>query len=158
LWASLLKERTTYERAKLVARQKHLNKREELMDMQLAAINRCDADSQKMLVDAKDLYTSTEAQADALIKQEEDLTVCMHAFDERERVVEELEDRLLEREQLDSLNLGRELESLEAHEHTLHDGDSTLEVEHKAPLDAPLTIMAHELAADVREGTWMSER
>jgi hypothetical protein len=48
------------------------------------------------------------------------------------------------------LNLGRELESLEAHERTLHDGDSTLEVEHKALVDAPLTIMAHELAADVR--------
>jgi hypothetical protein len=33
LWASLLKERTTYERAKSVARQEHLDKREELMDM-----------------------------------------------------------------------------------------------------------------------------
>jgi hypothetical protein len=103
-----------------------------------------------MLADAKDLYTSAEAQADALIKQEKDLTVCMCAFGERERVVEEFEDRLLEREQLDSLNLGRELESLEAHERTLHDGDSTLEVEHKALVDAPLTIMARELATDVR--------
>jgi hypothetical protein len=103
-----------------------------------------------MLTDAKDLYTSAEAQDDALIKQEKDLTVCMCTFGERERVVEEFEDRLLEREQLDSLNLGRELESLEAHERTLHDGDSTLEVEHKALVDAPLTIMAHELAADVR--------
>jgi hypothetical protein len=33
LWASLLKERTTYERAKSMVRQEHLDKREELMDM-----------------------------------------------------------------------------------------------------------------------------
>jgi hypothetical protein len=36
--------------------------------MQLAIINRHDADSQKMLTDAKDLYASTEARADTMIR------------------------------------------------------------------------------------------
>jgi hypothetical protein len=62
LWASLLKERTTSERARAVVRQECLDKREELLNMQLAAINRCDVDSQKMLADANDLYAFTEAQ------------------------------------------------------------------------------------------------
>jgi hypothetical protein len=61
LWASLLKERTTSERARAVVRQECLDKRE-LLNMQLAAINRCDVDSQKMVADAKDLYAFTEAR------------------------------------------------------------------------------------------------
>jgi hypothetical protein len=68
----------------------------------------------------------------------------MHAVGEQERAAEELEERLLDREQLNSLDLGWELEGLEARERTL-------EAERKALEDARLTVMAHELTADVRE-------
>jgi hypothetical protein len=40
------------------------------------AITQCDADSKWSLADVKELYTSVEAQAGAVIKQEEDLIVC----------------------------------------------------------------------------------
>jgi hypothetical protein len=70
--------------------------------------------------------------------------VRMHAVGEQERAAEELEERLLDREQLNSLDLGWELEGLEARE-------CTLEAERKALEDARLTVMAHELTADVRE-------
>jgi hypothetical protein len=70
--------------------------------------------------------------------------VRMHAVGEQDRAAEELEERLLDREQLNSLDLGWELEGLEARERTL-------EVERKALEDARLTVMAHELTADVRE-------
>jgi hypothetical protein len=67
-------------------------------------------------------------------------------------VEEELEERLLEREQLDSLNLGRELESLKARERTHNGHESTHEAERKALVDARVTVMARELAVDVRKG------
>jgi hypothetical protein len=70
---------------------------------------------------------------------------------ERERAVEELEQRLLEREGLDSIKLGRELEALATRESNLDDREATPKAEQKALEDARLTVMARELAADVRE-------
>jgi hypothetical protein len=70
---------------------------------------------------------------------------------ERERVVEELEQRLLEREGLDNIKLGRELEALATRESNLDDREATPKAEQKALEDARLTVMARELAADVRE-------
>jgi hypothetical protein len=61
LWASMLKERTTAKRARAKARQQHLDVREELLNRLQTAINNHDRDSQQMLVEAKELYTSTEA-------------------------------------------------------------------------------------------------
>jgi hypothetical protein len=60
MWASMLKERTMIEKARVEARQHH-DVREELLHKLQAAINSCDHDSQKMLADAKVLYPSTEA-------------------------------------------------------------------------------------------------
>jgi uncharacterized protein (DUF3084 family) len=93
-WASLLREQTASERARRVVRQEHLNEWEELLNMQLAAISRRDADSQKMLADAKELYSSAEARANTVIKQEEDLTVRVCVVAEREKMVVELEEKL----------------------------------------------------------------
>jgi hypothetical protein len=45
-WASMLKERTTVERARAEARQQHLDVREELLNKLQTAINKCDRDSQ----------------------------------------------------------------------------------------------------------------
>jgi hypothetical protein len=61
LWASMLKEWTTTEKARAEARRQHLDVREELLNKLQAAINSRDRDSQKMLADAKELYTSAEA-------------------------------------------------------------------------------------------------
>jgi hypothetical protein len=66
LWASMLKDRTTSE--KVMAQARHLDTREDLLNQQLAAINRRDADSQWMLTDAKELFTSAKTRASAIIK------------------------------------------------------------------------------------------
>jgi hypothetical protein len=65
--------------------------------------------------------------------------------------MEELEQRLQEREGLDDIKLGRELEALATHESNLDDREAILEAEQKALEDARLTVMAQELAADIRE-------
>jgi hypothetical protein len=68
LWASMLKERTTTERARVEARQQHLDVREELLNRMQTTINSRDRDSQKMLADDKELYASAEARANSTIK------------------------------------------------------------------------------------------
>jgi hypothetical protein len=89
------------------------------LDQQLAAINQRDADSQRAIADVQELYTSTEALANTIIKQEEDLTVHVCAINERAHAVEELEVKLLEREELDDLTLNDELDGLATRESTL---------------------------------------
>jgi hypothetical protein len=69
--------------------------------------------------------------------------VRIRATTERERAVE-LEQRLQEREGLDDIKLGRELEAFATRE-------ATLEAEQKALEDARLTVIAKELATDVKE-------
>jgi hypothetical protein len=66
LWASMLKDRTTSEM--VMAQARHLDTREDLLNQQLATINRRDADSQWMLADAKELFTSAKTRASAIIK------------------------------------------------------------------------------------------
>jgi hypothetical protein len=65
--------------------------------------------------------------------------------------MEELEQRLQEREGLDDIKLGRDLEALATHESNLDDREAILEAEQKALEDDRLTVMAQELAADIRE-------
>jgi hypothetical protein len=45
-------------------------------DLQADAIAQCDADSKRTLAHAQELYASAEARASAVIRQEEDLTIC----------------------------------------------------------------------------------
>jgi hypothetical protein len=124
--------------------QQHLDTREGLLDQQLVAFNQHDANSQRALVDAQELYASAEAQANIFIRQEEDLTVCV-------RVVNEQEVKLLEQEELDHLTLNRELDGLATHESTLDRPEATLEMERKALEDARLNVLARELATEARE-------
>jgi hypothetical protein len=104
-----------------------------------------------MMSGAKELYASVDTRANTTIKQEEELVVHIRTVVERERAVEELEQRLLEREGLDNIKLGRELEALATRESNLDDREATPKAEQKALEDARLTVMARELAADVRE-------
>jgi hypothetical protein len=62
------------------------------------AITQHDADSRGGLADAQELYTSVEARASAIIKQEEDLAVRARQVNQRVWEVEELEGLLQERE------------------------------------------------------------
>jgi hypothetical protein len=70
LWASILKEWTTTEKAWSEARRQHLDVREELLNRLQNAIKSHDCDSQKMLTDVKEMYTSVEARANITIKKE----------------------------------------------------------------------------------------
>jgi Skp family chaperone for outer membrane proteins len=103
--------------------------REELLNKLQAAINSRNCDSQKMLADAKELYASTESRANSTIKQEEELVVRVHVVIEWERMVDELEQKLQEREALDDLRLERELACLVMHESSLKSCEATLMTE-----------------------------
>jgi hypothetical protein len=61
MWASMLKEQTTIEKARAEAMRQHLDVREELLNRLQTTISNHDRDSQKMLADAKELYASAEA-------------------------------------------------------------------------------------------------
>jgi hypothetical protein len=121
------------------------------VSLQLATINKLDTASQKVLSDTKDLYASAEARANTTIEQEQELVVCIHAVVEREQVVEELEQRLQDREGLDIIKLGHELEALATRESSLDSREATLEVGQKTLEVARLMVIACEFATDVRE-------
>jgi hypothetical protein len=151
LWASMLKEWTTAERARAEARQQHLDMREELLNMLQTAINSRDHDSQWMLGEAKELYTSAEAQANDTIKQAEELVVRVRAVEEREQAVDELEQKLKEREALDDLRLEHELTGLVTCESSLKIHEATLAALQRDFEDTHASVLACELAADTRE-------
>jgi hypothetical protein len=69
------------------ARQKHIDVREILLDRKQVVTKKLDAESQKLLADAKDLYTVAEAQASATTKKEEDLAARILIVSVRERAV-----------------------------------------------------------------------
>jgi threonyl-tRNA synthetase len=144
LWVSMLKERTTSEKVRAQVRERHLNTREELLERQWAAIDDLDDVSQKILSDAKELYATAEAWANTTIKQEE-LVMCIHVLAKREQAVEELEQRLQEREGLDDIKLGRELEAFTTRASSLDNCEATLEVGQKSLEDTDLRVMVMSL-------------
>jgi hypothetical protein len=75
----------------------------------------------------------------------------IHVVVEREQAVEELEQRLQEREGLDDIELGCELEAIITCESNLNSHEATLEMEQKALEDSRLTVVSRGVAADVRE-------
>jgi hypothetical protein len=144
LWASMLKETTATERAEAQGRQRGF-------DLQAEAIELRDADSRHALADAQELYASIEARAAVVIKQEEDLAARTRQVNQRAREVEEMERRLLEREELDGITLRRELEALGTRESGLERREAELDREREALKDARIQILARELDADARE-------
>jgi hypothetical protein len=140
----MLKRTTMSERA--VAWARHHG-----FDMQVEAIAQCDADSRWALADAWELYTSAEARASVVTKQEEDLAVCARQVIQQEREVEKLEGLLQEWEELDDITLRRELEALSTRKTSLDRREADLEREQKALGDARAQILARELDADTRD-------
>jgi hypothetical protein len=129
LWASMLKETTVTERAEARGRQRGF-------DLQAEAIELRNADSRCALADAQELYASAEARTTVVIKQEEDLVARTRQVNQRAREVEELERRLLEREELDEITLRRELEALGTHESGLDRREAELDKEREGLKDA----------------------
>jgi hypothetical protein len=68
------------------------------------------------------------------------------AIEQREHAVEELEEKLQEREGLYDLMLDRDLEGLATHESNLVSDEASLEAEWKDQEDARLKILSRELA------------
>jgi hypothetical protein len=98
-----------------------------------------------------ELYAFVEARANGTIKQAEELVVHVRAIEEREQTVDELEQKLQEREDLDDIRLDRELAGLATHESILESCEAALTAEQKDFEDARASVLARELAADVRE-------
>jgi hypothetical protein len=144
LWAIMLKRMTVSERAAARARQHGF-------DLQVEAIAQRDADSQRALFDAQELYAWAEARASAITKQEEDLVVRTYQVNLWEQEVEKLEGLLQEREEMDDITLRRELEALSTRETCLHHREANLEQEQKALEDARAQILARELDVDARD-------
>jgi hypothetical protein len=73
-WGSLQKKWTTFEKQKVVAKRAQLSEMEDLLNKELVAIGLLEAEAQKLMEDAKELY------ADATIKLQEDLNGHMIAI------------------------------------------------------------------------------
>jgi hypothetical protein len=76
LWASMLKRMTMSERVAVWAQQHGF-------DLQVEVIAQRDTDSRRALADARELYTSTEARARAITKQEEELAARARQVNQR---------------------------------------------------------------------------
>jgi hypothetical protein len=98
LWASMLKRTTMSERVAARARQHGF-------DLQVEAIAQHDADSRWALADARELYSSAEARANTITKQEEELATRARQVNQWEQEAEKLEGLLQEREELDVITL-----------------------------------------------------
>jgi hypothetical protein len=140
----MLKETTVTERAAAWGCQRGF-------DLQAEAIEQRDTDSRCALADAQELYASTEARANVVIKQEEDLAARTRQVNQRACEVEELERQLLEREELDDITLRRELEALGTCESCLDRREVELDREHEGLEDARVQILVCELDAEARE-------
>jgi hypothetical protein len=77
--------------------------------------------------------------------------VRVHAIEEQEWAVDELEQKLQEREALDDLRLERELAGLATHESGLESRETALMAEQRDFDNARATVLARELVADIRE-------
>jgi hypothetical protein len=106
-----------------------------------------------MLVEAKELYASAEARANNTIEQEEELAVRVRAVEEWEWVVDELEQKLQEREALNDLRLERELTGLATCKSSLVSHEAALMAEQRDIEGTLASDLAQELATNGREGT-----
>jgi hypothetical protein len=69
VWVSLLKKRTTFEKEKVEARKKHLDVMEILYNRRQVVADKLDAQAQKLLHNAKELYAIDESHASVTIKR-----------------------------------------------------------------------------------------
>jgi hypothetical protein len=77
--------------------------------------------------------------------------VRVHAIEEQEWAVDELEQKLQEWEALDDLRLEHELAGLATHESGLESRETALMAEQRDFDNARASVLARELVADIRE-------
>jgi hypothetical protein len=123
----MLKDTMVSKRVVARARQHGFN-------LQVEAITQRDADSKRAHANTQELYALAKARASAIIKQEEDLTVCALQVNQQVWDVEELEGQLQEwegqllgREELDDITLRRELEVLSTRKTSLERREADLD-------------------------------
>jgi hypothetical protein len=119
VWVSLLKQQMTSEKEKVEVRQKNLDVMEVLYSRRQVVVDKLDAQTEKLLDNAKELYAVAEARTNATIKQQEDLNAQAVATAKREQAVAEQELKLWEKEEQGDLSLERELEALTSREATI---------------------------------------
>jgi hypothetical protein len=90
------------------------------------------------------LYASAEARANDTIKQAEELAVRVRAIEEREHAVDELEQKLQEREALDDLRLDREFTCLATRESSLERREAALAAEQRDFKDTCALAEGHQ--------------
>jgi hypothetical protein len=67
-WRFLLKERTTFEKQKAMAKREQLDEMELLLNQERVSIGLLEAKAHKLMAGAKELYADVEARVDATIK------------------------------------------------------------------------------------------
>jgi hypothetical protein len=67
-WRFLLKERTTFEKQKAMAKRERLDEMELLLNQERVSIGLLEAKAHKLMAGAKELYADVEARVDATIK------------------------------------------------------------------------------------------
>jgi hypothetical protein len=97
------------------------------------------------------MYTSAKPRANGTIKQAEELVVRVRAVEEQEQAVDELEQKLQEREALDDLGREHKLTGLATCESSLERHEAVLTAEQRDFEDTRASVLARELAADTRE-------
>jgi hypothetical protein len=140
VWVSLLKQRTTFEKEKTEARQKHLNVMKILYSKRQVVADKLDAQTQKLLHDAN-----------ATIKQQEDHNAQVVVMAQREQAVAEQELKLWEKEEKGNLRLEHELEALASCESDLNNREATLAAERKDLEETHTGALAHELTAIITD-------
>jgi hypothetical protein len=85
------------------------------------------------------------------IKQAEELVVRVRAVEEQEWPVDDLEQKLQQREALDNLRLEHELADLTTCESSLESRQATLAVEQRDFEDTRASVLASKLTVNVRE-------
>jgi hypothetical protein len=144
VWVSLLKQQMTSEKEKVEVRQKNLDVMEVLYSRRQVVVDKLDAQTEKLLDNAKELYAVAEARTNATIKQQEDLNAQAVATAKREQAVAEQELKLWEKEEQGDLSLERELEALTSRE-------ATIAVEWKDLEETHAVVLSRELATDIRD-------
>jgi hypothetical protein len=160
MWGSMLKDWTAFEQQKAVATRKQLNVMEIQLDRRQAVTDHLDAQARKLLDDAKELYAAVKARANATIKQEVDLAACTLVVSEQERAMAKQEQGLWDKDEVFNRRLDRELEGIASHETDLDSHEATLAGEHESLEMTRSEVLAHDLAADIKDerlNSWAME-
>jgi hypothetical protein len=151
VWVSLLKQRMTSEKEKAEARHKCLDVMEVLYNRRQAMADKLNAQTQKLVHDAKELYAVDEGHANATINQQEDHNAQATTMAQREQAVVEQDLKPWEREEQDDLRIKCKLEALASCDSDFNNNEATLVAERKDLEETRAVVLARELTTDIRD-------